>query len=207
MNKKFALTIKLTVILASILIACQPETTVQNQLSPAADLPKLPTARTETISGLDNTPVAAESTLPPKSDARATAEPGSGDQAATMPTNETPPAPVVEIPLAAEALVAFAKKDLAEQFEVVEDEIKVVSVKAVVWPDGSLGCPQPGMVYAQVLTPGFQILLSYQGVETEYHSDDNDTVVKCDGDFLKPLPPIPVDPGEIKDGEPWMPVD
>ena len=38
-------------------------------------------------------------------------------------------------------------------------DIKVLSAEAVTWPDGSLGCPQPGMMYTQALVPGFRIVL------------------------------------------------
>ncbi len=206
MNKRYALSITLIVISASMLIACQPETTVQERPSPTTDLPKLPTVAVVTDSVQTNTPAPVEPTLVPESDERATADPGFGEGEARIPANETP-FPFVEIPPSAEELVSLAKSDLAEQLGVPEYDIALESVVVVVWPDGSLGCPQPGLEYVQVLTPGYQILLSYQGVESEYHSDGNSTVVKCVGDFLKPLPTMPFDPGEIKDGEPWMPVD
>ena len=37
------------------------------------------------------------------------------------------------------------------------------------WPDASLGCPEPGMMYAQVLTPGILVVLSYGGELHRYH--------------------------------------
>jgi len=46
-----------------------------------------------------------------------------------------------------------------------------VSAEAVEWPDASLGNPQPGMVYAQVVTPGYKIILSARGQQYEYHSE------------------------------------
>ncbi len=206
MNKKYALSITLIIISASILIACQPETAVQERPSPTNDLPKLPTVAAVTVSGQTNTPAPEAPSITSETDQHATADRGFGEGEAGIPANETP-FPLVEIPLAAKPLVILAKKDLAEQLGEPEYDIVLGSVVAVIWPDSSLGCPQPGLEYAQVLTPGYQILLSYQGVESEYHSDGNSTVVECVGDFLKPLPTMPFDPGEIKDGEPWMPVD
>lgn len=44
----------------------------------------------------------------------------------------------------------------------------------------SLGCPQPGMVYAEVLTPGYLILLEANNDEYEYHTDLQDTFTFCD---------------------------
>ena len=53
----------------------------------------------------------------------------------------------------------------------------------VEWGDTSLGCPMPGMVYAQVITPGFRLVFDYQGQKNEYHTDqDGSSVVACDTD-------------------------
>ena len=42
-------------------------------------------------------------------------------------------------------------------------------MEAVDWPDASLGCPQPDMVYTQVPVDGTLILLSVAGQVYEYH--------------------------------------
>ena len=47
------------------------------------------------------------------------------------------------------------------------------------WPDASLGCPQTGFVYDQVLTPGFQILFEAGGQSYSYHTDDTSRVIVC----------------------------
>jgi len=39
------------------------------------------------------------------------------------------------------------------------------------WSDTSLGCPRPGMFYAQVITPGYLITLEVKGEKYEYHTD------------------------------------
>ena len=46
----------------------------------------------------------------------------------------------------------------------------MISAEAVVWPDGSLGCPQPGMAYTQVLVEGAKILLWAEGRTWPYHA-------------------------------------
>jgi hypothetical protein len=43
------------------------------------------------------------------------------------------------------------------------EQLKVVSAQAVSWRDGSLGCPQPGMVYTQALVPGWRLELAVPG--------------------------------------------
>jgi len=40
----------------------------------------------------------------------------------------------------------------------------------VTWRDGAIGCPQPGMNYIQVLTPGRRLVLEVDGVRYYYHA-------------------------------------
>ncbi len=67
-------------------------------------------------------------------------------------------------------MVTGAVGDLAECLSVDSASIVVGTVEEVVWPNGGLGCPQPGMVYAQVLTDGLRIVLIHDGTEYVYHS-------------------------------------
>ena len=59
----------------------------------------------------------------------------------------------------------------------------MLAFDTVDWGDASLGCPLPGMVYAQVITHGFRLVFDYQGQQIEYHTDrDGSSVVACDTD-------------------------
>ena len=65
---------------------------------------------------------------------------------------------------AAEKTVAQLAIDaLAEDQEIPKDEIRVDTIRAVDWPDSSLGCPQPGRAYVQVVTPGHKVTLRADG--------------------------------------------
>jgi hypothetical protein len=66
------------------------------------------------------------------------------------------------------------------------------------------------MAYATVTTSGFWLLLEAEGTTYPYHTDEVEQVILCQIDISDPNAPrplIPIDPGNIKDGEPWMPVD
>lgn len=67
-------------------------------------------------------------------------------------------------------VVDMAIKDLSERLQIASD-IQLVSEEAVDWPDTSLGLPEKGMMYAQVITPGFKIILKVGDKLYEYHSD------------------------------------
>jgi type III secretory pathway component EscV len=76
-------------------------------------------------------------------------------------------------------LIDEAKADLARQLGITAEEIQVVKAEAVQWSDGSMGCPQPGMMYTQALVPGYQIILSVAGQEYDYHGNQK-TVFLCE---------------------------
>jgi hypothetical protein len=66
--------------------------------------------------------------------------------------------------------IAAAVADLAQRIGVDAAAITVVSAEAVEWSDGSLGCPQPGMAYLQVITPGYRLVLAANGQQYNYHA-------------------------------------
>jgi hypothetical protein len=73
------------------------------------------------------------------------------------------------------ALIAAIAADLG----VPPESVHVVSMEPRSWPDSSLGCPQPDMLYAQVVTPGYLVLVDVSGEQVEYHTDERGTVVRC----------------------------
>jgi hypothetical protein len=79
----------------------------------------------------------------------------------------------------AEDYILASKNDLSQRLNISIDEINIVFIKAVIWSDTSLGCPQEDMEYAQVLTEGYQILLETLGNIYEYHTDSNENIVLC----------------------------
>ena len=102
------------------------------------------------------------------------------------PVTATPTALIpttVEAPTGSEAAIALAKDDLAGRLGVAVEKITALGVESVEWPDTSLGCPQPGMMYAQVITPGYRIILRVGGEQYEYHSDNEGRqLVLCQDD-------------------------
>ena len=78
-----------------------------------------------------------------------------------------------------EEALAAAIANLSQQTGVPADEITLVSMEATKWSDTSLGCPQEGYMYAQVITPGYLIVLAAQGQQYEYHTDQTTNVVLC----------------------------
>ena len=86
------------------------------------------------------------------------------------PSPTSPPPAAPRVPEDAARAVAWARRDLASRLKVAEDAIGLASIEAVDWRDSSLGCPQPGHVYLQVITPGYRFVLRADGATYEYHS-------------------------------------
>jgi len=75
--------------------------------------------------------------------------------------------------------VAAALRDAATHLGVAASDLSVQQVEARDWSDSSLGCPQPGNLYSQIVTPGFLIVINSRGKQLEYHSDTRARVVLC----------------------------
>jgi hypothetical protein len=75
--------------------------------------------------------------------------------------------------------VAAARRDLAFRASVPEEYVIVCEVKALEWPDTSMGCPEPHGTYRQQPTPGYRIVLDAVSREYEYHADRSGRLVYC----------------------------
>jgi hypothetical protein len=84
--------------------------------------------------------------------------------------------------------VADAKALLVRELGVKEVEVAVRKVTATDWPDAALGCPEKDKAYAQVITPGFRVLLDVKGKVYPVHTGHG-RAVRCDS--LRKGPKVP----------------
>jgi hypothetical protein len=107
-------------------------------------------------------------------------------QASESPLRE--PLSTLDLPYAEEQedevknLVQLARADLAAALNIKADDVELMDVEPVQWRDTSLGCPLPGMMYAQVITPGYRLTLEVDGQPYVYHTDSGQRVVRCEDD-------------------------
>jgi hypothetical protein len=57
------------------------------------------------------------------------------------------------------------------------EAITVIDAEYAEWPDACLGAPSAGTACATVITPGYVVILTHNGVEYEYHTDLGTRVV------------------------------
>ena len=113
---------------------------------------------------------------------------------ATVPTPPASPTPAVSpVPSRAPVLnsssgpasdaqnaaVEAARRDAAGRLSLPPESLQVEQVDARQWNDRALGCPTPGVLYAQIVTPGFLVVIGGGGRHLEYHTDDRGMAVFC----------------------------
>lgn len=161
--------------------------------------------RAPTSSTTQESPTSSDDTDPTSADAGATTEAPSADDpsddgdSATVTLGEddlvTPtdkPQPT-QLPGAGGALptgpvpdeileredVQKALADLASQESLTPSEVTVVGFFDVTWNDGSIGCPQEGMMYTQALVPGHLLVLSDGSQLYSYHAAEGKDFAYC----------------------------
>jgi hypothetical protein len=106
----------------------------------------------------------------------------------TRPVRSAPSLPSVpsaDAPVTGEVpgeIMANLLADAAERTGVDVDDIEVVQAEAVTWSDGSLGCPEPGMVYTQALVDGYHVIVEAGGEELDFRVTANGGFVLCEQD-------------------------
>jgi len=81
-----------------------------------------------------------------------------------------------------EEVVQAAIQDLASRLDVTEQDIEVIEIKAVQWPDGALGCPEEGKMYTQAVVDGTQVLLGADERIYDYHAGSDGAPFLCPSD-------------------------
>jgi len=81
-----------------------------------------------------------------------------------------------------DAVIDLARTNAATRAGVSPDQVSVVDVQAVEWPNFALGCPQqlPRFAVAEVTVPGFIVQLDVAGTPMTYHTDRGLRAIPCE---------------------------
>lgn len=104
------------------------------------------------------------------------------DGAATLPPSGAPVSG--EVP---EAVLAAIIEDAAQRTGADPATARVLRAEAVTWSDGSLGCPEPGMFYIQVLIDGYWVVVEIGGQTLDYRVGSHGAFRLCE----QPAPGAP----------------
>jgi hypothetical protein len=103
----------------------------------------------------------------------------SGPATVTVPRAATPAASATRGTMNYPDVVRAALAQAATDLGVAPDQLTIVAVEARDWPDSSLGCPQPGRAYAQIVTPGYRVVVEANGRQYDYHTNRAAMIVRC----------------------------
>lgn len=74
--------------------------------------------------------------------------------------------------------------DLVERTGAVRTAVEVLPGEVVVWNGGALGCPQPGVMYTQVMVNGYWVVLGYDDKEFDYRAGNRESFFLCERRLL-----------------------
>jgi hypothetical protein len=106
-----------------------------------------------------------------------------------QPDSGTEPAPIIgEVP---DTVLASMKADLATRLGRSVDTARVLRAEQVIWPDGSIGCAQPGVLYTQATVVGYLVEIELEAKIYRYHSALNGAPIFCEnpGPHIRTLGP------------------
>jgi hypothetical protein len=130
--------------------------------------------------GTPTTPPAVGTPAATPADPSAPAGSGSAPSVAPSVVSPSPspdrgrPAPTV-VPVTPEGgappeIVQAAVEDAAGRAGVDPTAVTVVRAEAVTWPNGALGCPKMGVMYTDVITPGYHLVVEAGGTTYDYRA-------------------------------------
>ena len=136
------------------------------------------------LSAGDGDPPAQSATPEVPSDA--TTEPGEsgtdgadeGSDPSTGPGDSATDGGDVDVPRNAD--IDELMGNLAAEQAVDVAEVELIDSGPVTWPDGSLGCPEPGHMYTQALVDGSHVVLAIDDTEYHFHAGPDGDLFYCD---------------------------
>jgi hypothetical protein len=77
--------------------------------------------------------------------------------------------------------------DLAARLGSDPGAFEVIKAESVVWGDGSLGCPEPGMMYTEALVNGYWVVIKADGQAYDYRASQKGYFRLCEGKGSGPV--------------------
>jgi len=71
--------------------------------------------------------------------------------------------------------------DLEQQTKANRSKFTLLTAESVQWPDGSLGCPEPGQMYTQAIVDGYRVVIEHAGDTYDYHASGKGNFKICSG--------------------------
>lgn len=99
-----------------------------------------------------------------------------GSPQVSRTTGTVPSRGAIDLP---SSIVDPVVEEIAQVAGVAASDVVVVSGEAVTFPNGGLGCPEPGMSYTQVQVDGYKIIAVANGTTYDYRGTGTGTFRRC----------------------------
>ncbi len=70
-------------------------------------------------------------------------------------------------------------KEAAALAKLDREQLVIVRAESVVWNDGSLGCPEPGILYTQALVNGYWVVIDAAGQKYDFRVGNRGNFILC----------------------------
>ena len=118
------------------------------------------------VAGDQDKPSGPIKAMPPRLPAQV---PSSAPPQGKLVTAEVPP-----------DLIEKMRADLAQRAGIAASAAKVVRAESIEWPNGALGCAEPGKMYTQMIVPGYVVEFEHGGRTYSYHAARTGYFMLCD---------------------------
>jgi hypothetical protein len=71
--------------------------------------------------------------------------------------------------------------EAAKLAKVPREKLVIVRAESVVWNNGSLGCPEPGMMYTEALVNGYWVVIDADGKRYDFRVGGGGSFRLCPG--------------------------
>lgn len=85
-------------------------------------------------------------------------------------------------------LMKSVLEHLSNHLNIDPQEIEILKSEAILWPDGSLGCPKPDEFYTQALVNGYWLILQVEGTKYDYRAAGSGYFFLCEQPLLQNPP-------------------
>lgn len=163
-----------------ILAGCMSAAPPSNSESP---LPVEPDGGIGTSTSVVDAPVVEAADSPLAVPAPAETPAAAGDHGANNETasEDTMSGAVQGVPVTGipQVLLSNVLADASQRSGLPAEQLVVTRAESTTWNDGSMGCPEPGMMYTQALVDGYRIVVQAGDQAIDYRAGSNGTWRIC----------------------------
>ena len=80
-----------------------------------------------------------------------------------------------------ENLLRQMTEQVSQESGLNTDQVNLVRAQKATWRDGSMGCPQPNLMYTQALVEGYWVIMIAGNEEYDFRATTNGKFLRCQG--------------------------